>query len=243
MSYKGGKLCPLSPTTSAVRQESGSRPCQAPRGRQQRTRPPPNPRPALRVGRATKDATGNRCPRSHGRKRQPLRSLGKQLVCPAPASPIDFRSKLTSQLPEFPVRVVYTKSGTCVSAAIPGNVNAIIDRVLSEGKGITCTEGLYICAIPSSPELAQLARPLMSFGKDEHRIDKHIADTRIRPDRVPPQKGSPMAMAPAEAQVVWWHSISCVCRRCLEHDLFASVIESWPTSWQILPADGNNTPA
>jgi hypothetical protein len=52
-----------------------------------------------------------------------------------------------------------------------------------------------------------------------------------------------MATIPAERQVVWWHSISCVCRRCLEHDLFATVIEPLPASWQILPADGNDTSA
>jgi hypothetical protein len=80
-------------------------------------------------------------------------------------------------------------------------------------------------------------------GNDEHHIDRHV---RKLPVPVygpvsPPQKGGPMATLPAERQVVWWHSISCVCRLCLEHDLFATVIGPLPASWQILP-DGGKGP-
>jgi hypothetical protein len=42
------------------------------------------------------------------------------------------------------------------------------------------------------------------------------------------------------SQVVCWHSMSCVCRCCLEHDLFAvEVYKSLPASWQILPVRGD----
>ena len=31
----------------------------------------------------------------------------------------------------------------------------------------------------------------------------------------------------------WWHSMSCVCRRCLERDLVASVTRQLPTTWAV----------
>jgi hypothetical protein len=44
--------------------------------------------------------------------------------------------------------------------------------------------------------------------------------------------------------VVCWHTMSCVCTRCLEHDLFAvEVYRSLPAWWQILPVGGNDTSA
>ncbi|MEO3795395.1 hypothetical protein ABGB14_34710 [Nonomuraea sp. B10E15] len=35
-------------------------------------------------------------------------------------------------------------------------------------------EGYYLCAILNSPELTEFVRPLMSYGKDERHIDKHV---------------------------------------------------------------------
>jgi len=35
--------------------------------------------------------------------------------------------------------------------------------------------------------------------------------------------------------VIWWHSMSCICRRCLEHDLVASLGVPFPAFWQMVP--------
>jgi hypothetical protein len=50
----------------------------------------------------------------------------------------------------------------------------VIDHTLYWATVITWAEGLYLCAILNSPALTELARPLMSYGKDERHIDKHL---------------------------------------------------------------------
>jgi hypothetical protein len=87
---------------------------------------------------------------------------------------IDFRSKLTDQLPPTPLRVVYSKAGMHVAAALVETPNAIIDHTLYWGTVTSHAEGWYLCAILNSPELTQLVRPLMSYGKDERHIDKQV---------------------------------------------------------------------
>jgi predicted lipoprotein with Yx(FWY)xxD motif len=42
-------------------------------------------------------------------------------------------------------------------------------------------------------------------------------------------------------RVLWWHSVSCICKRCLERDLAASFGARFPLSRQIVPADGKDT--
>ena len=36
--------------------------------------------------------------------------------------------------------------------------------------------------------------------------------------------------------VVWWHSMSCICNRCLERDRIAGLGVPFPASWQMVPA-------
>jgi hypothetical protein len=87
---------------------------------------------------------------------------------------IDFRRKLSDQLPIAPLRVLYGKAGMHVAAAMTDNRNAIIDHTLYWGTVSNRDEGYFLCAILNSPELTQLVRPLMSYGKDERHIDKHL---------------------------------------------------------------------
>ena len=87
---------------------------------------------------------------------------------------IDYRNKLTQQLPLAPLRVVYSKAGMHVAAALVDMPNAIIDHTLYWGTVTSHDEGWYLCAILNCPELTQLVRPLMSYGKDERHIDKHV---------------------------------------------------------------------
>lgn len=87
---------------------------------------------------------------------------------------LDFRRGLSEQLPLAPLRVVYSKAGMHVAAALVNTPNAIIDHKLYWGTVTSQAEGWYLCAILNSPELTQLVRPLMSYGKDERDIDKHV---------------------------------------------------------------------
>jgi hypothetical protein len=87
---------------------------------------------------------------------------------------LDFRRGLTSQLPASPLRVVYGASGMHVVAALVETPNAVTEHKLYWGTVNNREEGWYLCAILNCPELTQLVRPLMSYGKDERDIDKHV---------------------------------------------------------------------
>jgi hypothetical protein len=87
---------------------------------------------------------------------------------------LNFRNKLTNQLPIPPLRVVYAKAGMHVAAALIKNPREIIDHKLYWGTVGSQAEGLYLCSILNSSSITDLVRPMMSYGKDERDIDKHI---------------------------------------------------------------------
>ncbi|GGT37622.1 N-6 DNA methylase [Nonomuraea spiralis] len=87
---------------------------------------------------------------------------------------LNFRKGLTGQFPAAPLRVVYAKSGMHISAALVDDPTAVIDHTLYWGTVASRSEGYFLCAILNSPELTDLVRPLMSYGKDERHIDKHV---------------------------------------------------------------------
>jgi SAM-dependent methyltransferase len=87
---------------------------------------------------------------------------------------LDFRRGLTAQLPTSPLRLVYGASGMHVVAALVDTPNAVTEHKLYWGTVANHAEGWYLCAILNCPELTQLVRPLMSYGKDERDIDKSI---------------------------------------------------------------------
>jgi SAM-dependent methyltransferase len=87
---------------------------------------------------------------------------------------LDFRKKLTTQIPTPPLRLVYSKSGMHVAAAIVDDPRLIIDHKLYWGTLTSKQEGYYLSALLNNPVLTELVRPLMSYGKDERDIDKHI---------------------------------------------------------------------
>lgn len=87
---------------------------------------------------------------------------------------LDFRRGLSDQLPAAHIRIVYAKAGMHVAAAVVTAANAIIDHTLYWGSVNSQAEELYVCAILNCPELPQLVRPFMSYGKDERHIDKHV---------------------------------------------------------------------
>ncbi|WFE35600.1 N-6 DNA methylase [Micromonospora sp. WMMD975] len=98
-------------------------------------------------------------------RNSPRLTLGEQL---------DFRRKLTSQLPAPPLRLAYAASGMHVAAAIVDDPAAIIEHALYYCAIDSRAEGHYLSAILNSPALTTLARPLMSYSKDERHIDKHV---------------------------------------------------------------------
>lgn len=85
---------------------------------------------------------------------------------------LDFRRKLTAQLPAPALRLVYAKAGMHVSAALVDDDSAVIDHKLYWGAVASREEGMYLCAILNTSALTNLVRPLMSYGKDERDIDK-----------------------------------------------------------------------
>jgi SAM-dependent methyltransferase len=92
---------------------------------------------------------------------------------------LDFRRGLSEQLPISPLRLVYGASGMHVAAALVEEPLAVIEHKLYWGAITGHAEGWYLCAILNCPELTQLVRPLMSYGKDERDIDKHVWELPI----------------------------------------------------------------
>lgn len=87
---------------------------------------------------------------------------------------LDYHQKLSRQFPLQRERVVYAKSGMHLAAARITNHRAVIDHTLYWATASNPEEALYLCAILNAPHLTKLARPLMSYGKDERHIDKHL---------------------------------------------------------------------
>ncbi|WP_225846890.1 N-6 DNA methylase [Streptomyces sp. HPF1205] len=87
---------------------------------------------------------------------------------------LEFRRKMSMQLPGTSLRVVYGKAGMHVSAALVDDSSAVIDHKLYWGTVSSRQEGMYLCAILNAPALTEIVRPLMSYGKDERDIDKAV---------------------------------------------------------------------
>ncbi|MFI6466717.1 N-6 DNA methylase [Streptomyces sp. NPDC050538] len=92
---------------------------------------------------------------------------------------LNFRKKLTEQLPGAPLRVVYGKASMYVTAALVDDPNTVIDHKLYWGTVATRQEGMYLLAVLNSPYTTEAVRPLMSYGKDERDIDKAVWELPI----------------------------------------------------------------
>ncbi|MGD9671558.1 MAG: N-6 DNA methylase [Hyphomicrobiaceae bacterium] len=87
---------------------------------------------------------------------------------------LDYQSKLSKQLPIPPLRVIYNASGMHLCAAKLKDRRAIISKSLYWAPVANEQEADYICAILNSSATTEMARPFMSYGKDERHFDKHI---------------------------------------------------------------------
>ncbi|MEJ7831473.1 MAG: N-6 DNA methylase [Nocardioides sp.] len=87
---------------------------------------------------------------------------------------LDYMRGLSQQVPVSQVRVVYAKAGMHVAAALVTDQRAVIDHKLYWAAVSSEAEGRYLTGILNTPSLTELVRPLMSYGKDERDIDKHV---------------------------------------------------------------------
>lgn len=87
---------------------------------------------------------------------------------------VDYRKKLSEQLPSAVHRVVYSSSGMHVAAARVVNPSAVIDKSLYWATAATMLESFYLISVLNSEITTTRVRPLLSFSKEERHIDKNI---------------------------------------------------------------------
>ncbi|MFL0288842.1 N-6 DNA methylase [Mycobacterium sp. SMC-21] len=88
---------------------------------------------------------------------------------------IDFHGQLSAQLPPAAVRVVYTKTGNRLAAAVVRDSRAIIDFSLYWTAVATESEASYLCAILNSGTVLERVKPLQALGLYGARhFDKYV---------------------------------------------------------------------
>ncbi|HET6388223.1 N-6 DNA methylase [Hyphomicrobium sp.] len=87
---------------------------------------------------------------------------------------LDYQSKLTKQLPIAALRVVYNKSGMHLVAAKVKHRRALVSNGLYWAAVASEAEADFLCAVLNAPATTDAVRPLMSYGKDERDIHKHV---------------------------------------------------------------------
>jgi SAM-dependent methyltransferase len=92
---------------------------------------------------------------------------------------LDYQSTLSKQLPISPLRVVYNRSGMHICAAKLRNRRAIVANGLYWAPVRSENEADYLCAVLNAPATTDLTRPMMSYGKDERDIHKHVWELPI----------------------------------------------------------------
>ncbi len=87
---------------------------------------------------------------------------------------LDYMGKLSAQFPIPPLRVVYNSSGMHLAAAKLYDPSGVVNNKLYWCAVRSDREADYLCAILNSPVTTDFVRPLMSYGKDERDIHKHV---------------------------------------------------------------------
>ncbi|MFJ8598425.1 N-6 DNA methylase [Streptomyces shenzhenensis] len=88
---------------------------------------------------------------------------------------LDYQNKLTQQIYATGHRVVYTKSGLYLAAAIVPSPQAIIDHKLYWGSVTSLEEARFLVAVLNSTTLTEMVRPLQGRGMHNPRdFDKHV---------------------------------------------------------------------
>jgi hypothetical protein len=87
---------------------------------------------------------------------------------------LDYRKKLSDQFPIADLRVVYSKSGMYLAAAIVRG-DSVIDHKLYWGAVSSLAEARYLLAILNSDAVTQRVRPLQARGEHNPRdYDKYV---------------------------------------------------------------------
>lgn len=93
---------------------------------------------------------------------------------------IDWRAKLESQFPVPPLRVVYTKAGANLCAALVNDAQTVIDHKLYWAPVGSVEEADYLCAIFNSQALLKRVRPLQAVGQFGPRdFDTYVFKTQF----------------------------------------------------------------
>jgi hypothetical protein len=87
---------------------------------------------------------------------------------------LDWMGKMSSQLPPPRLRVIYNSSGMHVAAAKLRDSRGVLNNKLYWCAARSEEEADYLCALLNSPVTTEFVRPLMSYGKDERDVHKHV---------------------------------------------------------------------
>ncbi len=87
---------------------------------------------------------------------------------------LDYHKELSTQFPIHDMRVVYSKSGMHLAAALVQDLRSVVDHTLYWAPVRNPDEGHYLCGVLNSATVTEMVRPYMSYGKDERHIDKHV---------------------------------------------------------------------
>ena len=92
----------------------------------------------------------------------------------------DFYSQLTGQFPLLPVRVVYTKAGTNLAAAVVQDDRAVVDHSLYWAPAESLEEARYLCAILNSEALRAAVERYQATGQwGARHFDKYVFNLPI----------------------------------------------------------------
>lgn len=88
---------------------------------------------------------------------------------------LNYQKGFANQFPASPHRVVYTKAGMYLAAAVVSDTAAVIDHKLYWGSTATLDEARYLCAIFNSDALTLAVRPHQGRGEHNPRdFDKYV---------------------------------------------------------------------
>lgn len=91
------------------------------------------------------------------------------------AEQLDYLGQLRAQFPISPIRVVYSKAGNHLAAAIIEDSTAVIDHMLYWSAVATIDEAHYLTAVLTASVLTDLVRPFQSVGAFGPRhFDKYV---------------------------------------------------------------------
>jgi SAM-dependent methyltransferase len=88
---------------------------------------------------------------------------------------VDYMHKLSAQFPLAPIRVVYSKAGNYLTAAILADSRAVVENKLYWATAANLNEARYLTAVLNAPILTELVRPYQSVGAFGPRdFDKYV---------------------------------------------------------------------